>query len=167
VRPVTAHRILRPIFRVLFHPISCAVIYTLVLTTWHAPDLYDYALRNKSIHVLEHIMFFGSALFYWWPVVSPSRELPPISHGSQIIYLAAVTITMTPLFAFIAFSDNILYPTYEYAPRIIPNFPPDDDQLLGAAIMKIGSLAVTFVFIAIAFYRWYQQSERSVGKGKD
>jgi len=65
-----------------------------------------------------------------------------------------VTIGMTPVFAFIAFSDNILYPTYEFAPRLIARLDPADDQLLGAAIMKTGGIAVTLIAMSVAFYHW-------------
>jgi putative membrane protein len=159
VAPVTSRKNLQPILRLLTHPVICALVYTLTISLWHAPKAYDAALQNKFIHVLEHVMFFGAALLYWWPVLSPSRDLPPLGRGPQMIYLLAVTIGMTPLFAFLAFADNILYPTYEYAPRIIANFSPAQDQLLGASIMKLGGLFVTFIALVIAFYRWYQESE--------
>ena len=160
VAPLARPPALRAVLTVLTRPVICAVIYIVTLTAWHAPALYDAALQNKAVHVLEHVMFFGSALFYWWPVLSPSREFPRIGQGAQMIYLLAVTIGMTPLFAFLAFADNILYPTYEYAPRLFANFDPQQDQLLGAAIMKLGGLFVTFIALVIAFYRWYQLSER-------
>ena len=158
--PVTARPSLQGFLRILFHPIVCGLLYTLIISVWHAPDLYDWALQSKLVHVLEHIMFFGAALLYWWPLLSPSREFPPLSYGLQLIYLIAVTIGMTPLFAFLAFADNVLYPTYEYAPRIIANFTPALDQLLGASIMKLIGLFVTFIALVLAFYRWYQESER-------
>jgi putative membrane protein len=103
-------------------------------------------------------MFFGAALFYWWPILSPAREFPPISYGVQVIYLLGITIGMTPLFAFIAFSDNVLYPTYEYAPRLFARLGPAEDQLLGATIMKLGGLSVTVLVMGVAFYRWSQAS---------
>src|ERR1035437_46813 len=143
LQPVTSRQTLRPALRLLTHPIICGLIYTLVMSLWHAPGLYDAALRDKNIHVIEHLMFFCAALFYWWPILSPSSEYPPLGYAGQIIYLFAVTIGMTPVFAFIAFSDNVLYPTYEYAPRLIARLSPMDDQLLGAAIMKIGGISVT------------------------
>lgn len=162
IAPVTdAPRFTRA-WSVLFHPISCALIYSVILSGWHAPALYDWALRDKTVHVVEHVMFFGAALFYWWPVLSPSKRHPPAKYGPQMIYLLAVTVAMTPVFAFIAFSDNVLYPTYEYAPRLIAQLSPTEDQLLGAVIMKSGSLGVTFIALVIAFYRWYQTSERAV-----
>jgi putative membrane protein len=160
VSAVTARPSLRRLLRVLTHPLTCGAVYTIILSAWHVPALYDWALQDKLIHVLEHVMFFAAALFYWWPILSPSREFPPINPGVQILYLLGVTIGMTPLFAFIAFSDTILYPTYEFAPRIIPDFDPAEDQLLGAAIMKLGGMFVTLLTIGVAFYRWYLASER-------
>lgn len=160
VDSITARPALRPIFRILTRPVICALAYILILSIWHTPNAYDAALQNKLIHVLEHVMFFAGALAYWWPILSPSREFPRLGHGVQMIYLLAVTIGMTPLFAFLAFADNILYPTYEYAPRIVANFTPMQDQILGASIMKLGGLFITFIALVIAFYRWYQESER-------
>lgn len=160
IAPMTDRPMLRTIFRVLFHPVSCALIYSIVTSVWHAPGLYDLALRQKTIHVVEHLMFFAVALLYWWPILSPSRAFPPRGYGAQMLYLLSVTVAMTPVFAFIAFSDNVLYPTYEYAPRLIDKLDPGSDQLLGAVLMKGGGIVVTLVGIIVAFYRWYQQTER-------
>lgn len=159
VSHVTGRHSLRRLLRFFTHPFVCGAIYTLVLTVWHVPAIYDWALQDKIVHVVEHVMFFGAALFYWWPILSPSREFPPINPGLQMLYGVGVTIGMTPLFAFIAFSESILYPTYEYAPRLFANFGAAEDQLLGSAIMKLGGMFVTFIMIAVAFYRWYLDSE--------
>ncbi|MBI5770696.1 MAG: cytochrome c oxidase assembly protein [Verrucomicrobia bacterium] len=146
--------------RGLTHPIGCGVIYTLVISLWHAPDAYDLALRNKLVHVLEHVSFFGAALFYWWPLLSPSRVLPPINYGPQMLYLLGVLIAMTPIFAYITFSENILYPTYEYAPRLFANFSPAADQLLAGVMMKAGGMGVALTAFGASFYRWFQAGER-------
>jgi putative membrane protein len=164
IRPLTSPPQLRQLLQALTHPITCGLVYTLVISIWHIPGLYDWALQNKLVHVWEHLMFFAAALFFWWPIVSPSAELPPLRPASQLIYLVATSVGMIPLFAFIAFSDNVLYPTYEYAPRLISRLSPAEDQLLGAAIMKLGSIAVTIVAMTVAFYRWYNLTERNVGR---
>lgn len=158
ISPIAQTTTLRPLLRLLTHPVICGLIFTLTLSIWHAPSLYDLALRDKNIHVLEHLMFFGAALFYWWPILSPSPAYPPLGSAGQILYMLAVAIGMTPLFAFIAFSDNVLYPTYEYAPRLFEKLGPMEDQLLGAAIMKVGSIGVSLLVIAIAFYRWNRKA---------
>jgi putative membrane protein len=160
---LVAHATARPSLRLPFllftHPATCALGYTAVISLWHIPALYDWALRERPIHILEHVTFFAVALLYWWPLLSPSREFPPVRYAVQMIYLVAVTLLMTPLFAYLAFSNEILYPTYEYAPRLFAGFDPAQDQLLGAAIMKLGGMFVSFLALICVFYRWYQHSE--------
>ncbi len=148
-----------PVLRFLFNPVVCGIIYTLVISLWHRPDLYDLALRNKTVHVLEHLTFFAAALLYWWPMLSPSRVLPPISYGAQMLYFLGVLIAMTPLFAYITFSQDILYPTYEYAPRIIADFSPADDQLLAGVSMKLVGMFVALAAVGVSFFRWYHAGQ--------
>jgi putative membrane protein len=159
VDPLLRKRGFRTFFRGLLNPMTCAFLFAVVISVWHAPQLYDWALRDKNVHVIEHIMFFAVSLLWWWPISSPSKVLPRLNHVYQIIYLLAENVLLIPVFAFIAFSDNVLYPTYEYAPRLIDGLTPMDDQLLGGVIMKLGGMAVTAVAIIVAFYRWYRQSE--------
>ena len=36
-----------------------------MLWIWHAPPLYEAALRNDIIHVLEHALLLGTAFMFW------------------------------------------------------------------------------------------------------
>lgn len=159
VRPVTGRAVLRPLLRLFTHPLVCGAIYCVVMTAWHAPLLYDLALQNRTLHIAEHFMFFGCALFFWWPLLSPSREFPPVRYAWQMFYLVAVTIGMTPVFAYITFSSDVLYPTYEFAPRIT-SLTPLQDQVLAGALMKLVGMSVMMMAFGAAFYRWYRESER-------
>jgi len=119
------HQVPRPLVRLVFNPIICGLTYTLIISVWHAPMLYGWALRDKFVHVIEHLMFFVAALLYWWPQLSPSRVAArAIPYPAQILYQLGIVIGMMPVYAYITFSKEILYPTYEYAPRIIANFDP-------------------------------------------
>lgn len=158
VRPITRRSALHPLLRILTHPVVCGVVYIAVLTGWHLPALYDWALQNRVVHIAEHFMMFGAALFYWWPLLSPSKEFPPASYAWQMLYLVAVVIGMTPVFAFIMFSSDVLYPTYEYAPRIT-SLTAAADQLLAGAMMKLIGMAVAMGAFGLSFYRWYQAGE--------
>ncbi len=160
VRPVTRRPGLQPVLRRLAHPLVCGIIFTTVISVWHMPTLYDLALQNRPVHIAEHFMFFGAALFYWWPLLSPSQELPPASYAGQMIYLAAVIIAMTPVFAYITFSQDVLYPTYEFAPRIT-SLTAAADQLLAGAMMKLIGMSVALIAFGVSFYRWYQQNEKN------
>jgi putative membrane protein len=139
--------------------VVCGLVYSLVISVWHAPWLYDWALRDKLVHIIEHLMFFGAAVLYWWPMLSPSRLFPPIPYGAQLLYIVAVIIAMTPVFAYLTFTPDILYPTYEYAPRLFANFSAADDQLLAGVMMKIVGMFVSLGAFIRAFYRWYQEKK--------
>lgn len=158
---VTARESLRGLLRLLTHPIICGVIYVLVLSCWHFPWAYDLALQNRWVHVAEHFSFFAAALFLWWPVCSPSREFPPTSYAWQMFYFLGLTIGMTPVFAYITFSSDVLYPTYEFAPRLVERLSPHEDQVLGGAMMKLVGMSVMMGAFLVAFYRWYQKTERT------
>lgn len=163
VRPITRQSALHPLLRILTHPVVCGVIYIAVLTGWHLPALYDWALQNRVVHIAEHFMMFGAALFYWWPLLSPSKEFPPASYAWQMLYLVAVVIGMTPVFAYIMFSTDVLYPTYEYAPRIT-SLTAAADQLLAGAMMKLIGMAVAMVAFGNSFYRWYLADAKKTGR---
>ena len=163
VRPVTGRPGLQPALRVLTNPVVCGTVYIAVLSIWHLPSFYDLALQNRPVHIAEHFLFFGAALFYWWPLLSPSREFSPATHAAQMLYLVAVIIGMTPVFAYITFSQDVLYPTYEYAPRIT-SLTAAADQLLAGAMMKLIGMAVAMIAFGISFYRWYQADAKKTGQ---
>ncbi|GAB5558593.1 MAG: cytochrome c oxidase assembly protein [Synoicihabitans sp.] len=142
-------------------PLVAATLYVLTQSLWHFPALYDLALQDRFIHVLEHLTFFSTAVLFWWSVVTRSQLWPPLKLPSQLIYLFATAIAFTPLFAFVTFSNEILYPTYEFAPRLIEGFSPMDDQLLAGAIMKLSNVVVTLAGFTVIFLLWYRQSERA------
>jgi len=161
VEPLLA-RVPRSLLRFAVNPIICGLSYTIIISVWHAPALYGWALRDKFVHIIEHLMFFGAALQYWWPQLSPSRDLAPRRPFPIIIlYQLGVVIGMMPLYAYVTFSQEILYPTYEYAPRIIASFDPSQDQLLAGTLMQLVSVFVATCAAGLAFYKWYQTQEPS------
>ena len=73
--------------------------------------------------------------------------------------LTVLSLGMLPVFAYITFSQDVLYPTYEYAPRIIADFTASEDQLLAGVMMKLIGLMVSLGAFAVSFYRWYQEQK--------
>jgi putative membrane protein len=148
---------LRRPLRMLLHPMSCALLSTAVVSLWHAPLLYEWTLQDKLVHVGEHLMFLAVSLLYWWPLASPSAVFPTPNYAVRMIYLFGTEVAMIPVSAYIVFSGDILYPTYEYAPRIIAGFTPAQDQLTAGVIMKIAGMSVTLAALAFCFFRWSRE----------
>ena len=106
---------------------------------WHYPALYDAALRVPWIHDLEHILFFVTALVFWWPVIQPAYRPAPIQHGLRILYLFFAATQDTILAGLIALSREVLYPHYQTALRLW-GLTPQEDQIGGGIVMfAVGS----------------------------
>src|SRR2546425_4879711 len=70
-------------------------LFTGPITIWHAPALYEAALRNHNLHIVQHLIFLTTAVVMWWPVLSPVPELPRIPHLLQMLYLFLLGIPMS------------------------------------------------------------------------
>lgn len=144
----------RKIYAFLSHPITACLSLNLIFTLWHIPFLYDWALRDRMVHNLEHLSMIVSAVLLWLPVWSPLKHKRP-SYPMQILYLVAVAIAQLPVFVYVTFSPMVLYPTYDMAPRLTV-LSALADQQLGGVLMKINGMLVLFAaFIGVAM-EWYK-----------
>jgi putative membrane protein len=136
-------------------PVTAAVLFLVVFSAWHIPGLYEWALRDRLVHNLEHLTILGTAVLMWWPILSPVSQVPRLTPGLQMLYLLALSIGQIPIFAYLTFTSEVLYPTYETAARLVP-ITPLEDQQLGGIIMKLAGMVVLFGVLAAVFWRWYQ-----------
>jgi len=139
--------------RTLTRPLVAFAIYNVVLAAWHLPLLYDWAMRNHDLHILQHLMFMATGLLMWWPVLSPLPELPRLPPPAQILYLFLAAVPMVPVAALITLSDEVLYPFYGQAPWLW-GLTPLADQRTGGVIMWVPGTLVFPIAITIVFFRW-------------
>jgi putative membrane protein len=137
----------------LTRPIGALGAYAVVLVFWHLPGPYGLALTAHRWHIVEHLMLIGGAVLAWWPVLSTSRLLPPISYGAQVLYLFVFGMPMTVVAAMVTAADEPLYPFYAAAPRITA-LGVLDDQRLGGLIMWVPAGIVPLIAFSVVFFRW-------------
>ncbi len=148
------------IARLLTHPVLAFAAYNLVFIGWHMPPMYNAALTNHDLHILQHLMFMSVAVMMWWPVVNPVPELERIPTGPLLMmYVFAFGVPSTILSAFITFSEEMLYPWYELAPRVTA-LSPLQDQRLGGLIMWIPGMLIFWVAITAVYFRWTKHEYR-------
>jgi putative membrane protein len=160
-RPMLLNRLIKPIARIILHPIIAALIFNIALALWHFPAIYNAGLENSTVHHFQHIVFLFLSFIAWWPVMSPLKEIPSLPYGMRLIYLFTTsTALQLPLFAIITFSDHAFYETYINAPRILPHLIPSplDDQRLAGITMKTLAMFVYSVPMILTFYKWYRQA---------
>lgn len=152
-------RVLLRLFRFLLHPVVAGISFTFVFCVWHFPALYEAALHDKVLHMVEHLTMWITSVQMLWPVLSRSALIPRINWGMQILYIFLLMVAQIPLFGILTFSPEVLYPTYELAPRIT-FLDPMSDQVLGGLLMKIANMVLSLVLLGRAFYYWNAEQEK-------
>jgi len=155
-----ANRFVAPVASYLTRAPIAFLIFNVIIAAWHLPPLYNAAMANHDIHILEHVMFMVAAILMWWPLLSPLPELPRLAYPGQMLYSWLMTIPMTIIAIYIAMADSVLYPAYASAPRILP-LSPLEDQLLGALIMWIPGGIVFYIIMTVVFFKWNARGEDS------
>lgn len=140
----------RALGRTLGHPAVCWATFSVTLWAWHAPALYELALRDPLWHDVEHLCFLGTGLLFWWPIVLPWPARARGSRWLALPYLGLAALQNTVLSAIFVFSDRLLYPSYAAAPALEWGIAPLTDQALAGAIMWVpGSLVMLAPVVAI------------------
>ena len=131
----------------LTDPLVAWALHALALWTWHVPAFFDAALRNEGWHILQHVSFLGTALFFWWSVLGhdPRGRYGP---GHSAAYLFTTMMHTAALGALLS-----LAPTPWYAPYIPRTaafgLTPVEDQQLGGLVMWVPA-GLAYVVAALA-----------------
>lgn len=148
--------------RFLVHPFFAGPLFILSNLFWHAPALYELALRSPGWHQVEHLCFLGTAILFWWPVVQPWPSRPALPRWAMIPYLLAADLQNTALAGFLTFYGGVLYPTYAAAPRI-SGLSAVDDQAAAGAVMWVPGSMVFLIPVAVIAIRFLAPRRNRVG----
>jgi putative membrane protein len=67
----------------LSRPLIAAALHAAALWIWHTPALFDAALRDQSVHTVEHLSFFGTALLFWSAIFK--RSTAPVFAATLVL----------------------------------------------------------------------------------
>jgi putative membrane protein len=83
-------------------------VHAAAIWVWHVPGLFETALKVPWVHVAQHASFFGSAVLFWWSLLSPShRRLAGVfSLFTTMLHTGALGALMT-------LARDSWYPGYE------------------------------------------------------
>ncbi len=150
VAPILRSRRIRAAFQRLTHPFTALPLFIAATWLWHAPRLYELALRSPGWHYVQHICFIASALIFWYPVVRPYPGRPRWSAWMLFPYLIIADVQNTVLSALLTFSDRVLYASYAEAPRLGGLSALDDQSAAGVLMWVPGSLVYLLPLFAMA-----------------
>ncbi len=161
VRPLARNGPVRGLVHLLRHPLVAVLLFVGGVYLWHWPALYDAAVEDARIHVLEHAHFFGAALLFWSVVIDPVPFRGTLPYAARIIYLLlAGAAQNTVLGGVLSFSTRLLYP--HYADRTAGyGFDALTDQRIGGALMWVLGDAAFLLGVSLAFFHWLEHEEET------
>jgi putative membrane protein len=162
-RPMSRKRWILPILhsravRVLAFPVVAWVLFAAVMWTSHFSPLFDAALESEVVHLLEHALFLGSAMLFWWPVVGADPAPWRLPHPARVAYLFLGMPQSSFLGLAIFSSATLLYPHYATLDRTWGPTPLEDQQLAGG-IMWAGGDLLFLIAMGFAVAAWLRHEE--------
>jgi cytochrome c oxidase assembly factor CtaG len=161
VRPLARSHPVRALLHALRHPLVAGALYVGGLYAWHVPALYDAALADEAVHLLEHTWFTLTALLFWSCVIDPEPFRARLPYAARIVYLLLAGAGQnTILGGLLAFSTRLLYRSYEGRPERY-GFDAVTDQRVGGAIMWVPGDIIFLLAASVSFFLWLAAEERA------
>lgn len=144
---------------VIGHPVVAWMTFTLVLWLSHFTPLFDLALENPGIHQLEHAIYLGSALLFWWPAIAADPAPRRMPHPVRALYILLQLPVNSFLGMAILFAESPLYPHYAtlnspYGISVLA------DQEIAGGIMWLAGDIVFIGAVLLAVAAWMRHEER-------
>jgi putative membrane protein len=135
---------------------GCAwLLHALALWIWHVPRFFDAVLLSQTVHDLQHLTFFVTALVFWAALLHERRR---DQQGAAIFYLFTTTVHTSVLGAMITFAGRPWYSAYLQTSEHWGLTALEDQQLGGLIMWVPGSLV--YVGIALVLMaRWISGNE--------
>lgn len=140
----------------LTRPLDAWLLHGAIIWIWHAPALFDAALRSDAVHALQHIAFLGTALLFWETLLY--RRSHAAAAGMGIVYLFTTGVHTGALGALMTFARVPWYPTYAQRAAAWGLSPMQDQQLAGLIMWVPGSVAYLVAALSLAA-RWLRESD--------
>lgn len=129
-----------------------------LFVAWHFPALYDLAVRNDPIHIVQHLSFLTTAALIWWPLTSPLPEFPPLLPPLQMLYVFLQVLPGMLLGIIITHAPVVLYRSYLDVPRLW-GLDAKTDQLIAGLLMWIGGSSIWLGVLTTVFFGWVAREE--------
>lgn len=161
--PILRVPFVKPFLRFVMSAIPATIIFNGILVVWHFPMLWQFALVSTPIHALEHVCFLAAGIIAWWPVFSPTPEVPRLSYPAQLLYLFVQSLVPAVIGSFITFSSIVIYPLYSETPKLWGLTPLVDQQIAGLSMKLLGTIFL-WVLLTVRFFQWFNHEEHEKEK---
>jgi putative membrane protein len=132
----------------LGQPLLGWISFAAVQLATHFTGFYDYALDHAWAHALEHGLYLGAAVWFWWPVLGRRWR-------GSVVYLLAAMPVQAAIGVVLMSSNTIFYEHYRSL---------SDQQGGGALMWAIGSLVMAVALVWAAWDLLRAEERRAVAR---
>ena len=172
--PGVRRRFLLPILhsrvlRILAFPVVAWLIFAGVMWGTHFSPLFDAALGDPLVHDLEHGLFLGAALLFWWPAIGLDPSPWRMPHPVRVMYVFLQMPQNTFLAVTILNSTVVLYAHYATVVRTWGPGILEDQRIAGGVMWLAGDVLFLAAMAAIlaGWMRHEQRTESAVDRRHD
>lgn len=135
--------------RVATHPIIAWTAFVAVSWGWQFSPLYDLAAENTLVHYVQHAVYLGVALLFWWPIVAVDPAPRKLAFPGRVAYVALSIPQNSFLGITLMNVQPSLYPHYWAQLRDWgPSFA-EDLQIAGAIMWGMGAMVFVVALLLV------------------
>ncbi len=140
----------------LTRPVLALLIFNGVVLLTHLPPLVDGLMRTQLGSMLIDLLWLGSGLLFWFPVIAALPARPTFVPPLRMLYLV-VGLMFSPIMfglaGFMVYAQRPLYAIYELAPPFAGWTAKMDHEVAGVMMSVMGA-TVAFIGLSVIFFRW-------------
>ncbi len=144
--------------RVFTHPVVAVLAWGINFYAWHAPPLYQAALRHDALHALEHGTFLGFGIAVWMALLGPLPKPVWFTNAWRLVYIVVVRLVGTVLANVMIFSGTVLYPYYRGGDAHW-HISAMGDQIAAAGVMMVEESILTICLFGWLFLKVAREGE--------
>jgi putative membrane protein len=118
-------------------------VFAAVTLATHFTSFYDFALEHEWAHGLEHALYLGTGVWFWWPVLGRRWR-------GSVPYLLAAMPVQAAVGVTLLTSNKLFYEHYRSLA---------DQHRAGSLMWLLGSLAMAVALVWVA-WDWLRAEER-------
>jgi putative membrane protein len=134
-------------WRTVSGPASATALQLVGLWAWHAPALFDLALRSDGWHIAQHLSFLVTALLFWHALLRQPRT------GLAVSCLFVTALLSGALGGLMAVSSSPWYARYAALGMTPYGLTAAEDQQLAGLLMWIPGGALHAVVALVLLQR--------------
>jgi putative membrane protein len=144
--------------RILAHPVVAIVVWAANFYVWHAPSLYQAALRHDALHALEHATFLAFGMAVWMALLGPLPKPAWFNNAARLVFVIAVRLAGTVLANILVFGGGVFYPIYRPGDALW-HLSPTADQVAAGGLMMVEESFLTIGLFCWLFLRVARENE--------